>query len=205
MKILSADKRAQIRQLFMTYGIKSLTMEDLARHLRCSKKTLYTEVKDKNDLVEQCIKGFVNETSDFINKIDTNKYNAIEELMLITQHMLNRMGDFHPSVLFDLEKFHPESLAHIEEFKKNTVYNKLHLNLEKGISQGYYRENMNKEFILSLYFTVMDSIHKDQFKFQQENAYSFRDAILEFLRYHVRGIASEKGVKYLSKTINQFS
>lgn len=205
MKILSADKRAQIRQLFMTYGIKSLTMEDLARHLRCSKKTLYNEVNDKNDLVEQCIKGFLQETNEFINTIDPSQHNAIDELMLITKHTLNRMGDFHPSVLFDLEKFHPESLAHIEDFKQTTIYNKLLVNLERGMEEGLYRDNLNKELILSLYFTVMDSIHKNQFKFQFDNNFTFRSALVEFLRYHVRGIASEKGVKYLSKTINQFS
>lgn len=180
-------------------------MDDLARHLRCSKKTLYQEVNDKNDLVEQCIKGFVSDTSIFFNQLNTETHSAIDELMLITEHMLNRMGDFHPSLMFDLEKFHPESLAHIEEFKQTTVYNQLYKNLEKGISEGLYRDNINKEFILNLYFTVLDSIHKNQFKFKVDATFTFRGSMIEFLRYHVRGIASEKGVKYLSKTINQFS
>lgn len=180
-------------------------MEDVAKHLRCSKKTLYTEVNDKNDLVKQCIVGFTTDMGSFLKELDTENHNAIDELMLITEHMLNRMGNFHPSVMFDLQKFHPESLAIIEDFKSTVIYNKLYRNLEKGIEEGFYRENLNKDFILNLHFTIMDGIHKHQFKFQLESTFTFRSAIVEFLRYHIRGIASEKGIKYLSKTINQFS
>ena len=47
----------QVSQLFMQYGIKSLTMDDIARHLGISKKTLYQSFSDKADLVSKGIQS----------------------------------------------------------------------------------------------------------------------------------------------------
>jgi AcrR family transcriptional regulator len=202
---MDSDKLIEVYELFMQYGIKSLTMDDVARKLHISKKTLYTMVKDKNDLVSQCIHHFTDEATCFIQEKASPTENAIDQLTSITKHVLTRMNNFHPSVMYDLEKFHPESLAIIEDFKSNIIYNILLLNLEKGIEQGFYRENINKNLVLNLYFTVVDSIMLNQFKYKLNNEMSFKEAYLEFLEYHVRGIASEKGINHLSKTITHIN
>tara|TARA_R110001592_G_scaffold325782_4_gene606126 strand:+ start:5849 stop:6457 length:609 start_codon:yes stop_codon:yes gene_type:complete len=202
---MDSDKLILVYELFMQYGIKSLTMDDVARKLRISKKTLYTMVKDKGDLVSQCINHFINDTTCFIQDKASPTENAIDQLTTITKHVLTQMNNFHPSVMYDLEKFHPESLAIIDEFKSKVIYNILLVNLEKGIEQGLYRENLNKSLILNLYFTVVDSIMLNQFKYKLNNEMSFKEAYIEFLRYHVRGIASEKGITHLSKTINHIN
>lgn len=202
---MDTDKLVLVHGLFMQYGIKSMTMDDVARKLHISKKTLYTMVKDKDHMVSQCIHHFISDTTTFIANKVVHMENAIDQLLSITQHMLTQMHDFHPSVMYDLEKFHPESLAIIEDFKSNIIYNLLMENLEKGIEQNLYRDNLNKSLILNLYFTVVDSIMLNQIKYQQNTQMSFKEAYVEFLRYHVRGIASETGITYLSKTINHIS
>jgi AcrR family transcriptional regulator len=202
---MDSEKLALVHELFMQHGIKSLTMDDVAKKMRISKKTLYTMVKDKGDLVSQCVKHSIGDTTSFILEKAIHTENAIDQLLTITEHILTQMNNFHPSVMFDLEKFHPESLAIIEDFKSTIVYNILSQNLENGIQQGLYRENLNNSLILNLYFTVVDSIMLNQFKYQHNSNMSFKDAYTEFLRYHIRGIASEKGINHLSKTINHIN
>lgn len=162
-------------------------------------------VKDKSDLVSQCVQHSIAATTKFIAHKAIPTQNAIDQLLVLTEHILTQMNNFHPSVMFDLEKFHPESLAIIENFKSEVVYNLLSKNLENGIEQGLYRENLNKSLILNLYFTVVDSIMLNQFKYQLNSTLTFKEAYTEFLRYHIRGIASEKGITQLSKTINHIN
>lgn len=199
---MDSEKLVLVHDLFMQFGIKSLTMDDVAKKLRISKKTLYTMVQDKADLVSQCVRFSIGKSTKFISEQAAPKENAIDQLLTLTEHILTQMNNFHPSVMFDLEKFHPESLAIIEDFKSTVVYTILSKNLENGMNQGLYRENLNKSLILNLYFTVVDSIMLNQFKYQRNSNLSFKDAYTEFLRYHIRGIASEKGIIQLSKTIN---
>lgn len=181
--------------LFMQYGIKSLTMDDIARHLGMSKKTLYQSFSDKSDLVSKGIQAHMNLEQKDLERIHAESNNAIEEMFLISQHVSKHLQSMHPSIVFDLEKYYPAAFKKFNEYKTQVIMSCIAKNIEEGIEQGFYRENINIPIVAGLYVGRMDIIFDQQlFPASQYNA---KDVYFEAIRYHIRGIASEKGIEYL--------
>lgn len=186
---------AQVTVLFMQYGIKSLTMDDIARHLGMSKKTLYQSFSDKADLVKQGIQAHMNEEVAAICVIQEKSENAIEEMFMIAQHVSVHLQSMHPSILFDLEKYYPAAFGKFNEYKTQVIMSCIAKNIEEGVEQGFYRKNINIPIVAGLYVGRMDVIFDQQLF--PSTQYNVKDVYFEAIRYHIRGIASEKGMAYL--------
>ncbi len=191
----------QVSALFMQYGIKSLTMGDIARHLGMSKKTLYLSFSDKADLVKQCIQAYMNEEVSAICSIQEKTENAIDEMFHIAQHVSVHLQSLHPSILYDLEKYYPAAFTKFNEYKSQVIMSCIAKNLEEGIKQGLYRENINIPIVAGLYVGRMDIIFDQQLF--PATLYNAKDVYFEAIRYHLRGIASEKGIDYLKEKFNK--
>lgn len=181
--------------LFTQYGVKSLTMDDLARHMGISKKTLYQVVPDKAELVSRGIQLYIDQDVCSLDKMHEESENAIEEMFLIAQKVSENLKQMHPSILFDLEKYYPKAFVQFQEYKMKIVMGSVSRNIEDGIAQGYYRDNINIPIVAGLYISRMDAIF-DQ-KLFPASKYDIKDVYFEAIRYHIRGIASEKGIEYL--------
>lgn len=188
-------------EVFMRYGIRSVTMDDIARELKVSKKTLYKYVKDKADLVYKVMGGFCEMEQDMITEIIKNSENAIDEVISISEFVGAKIADVHPSIHYDLEKYYPEAWEIFSKHKKGFVQKCLEANLERGIREGYYRDNMNIRILARLYVAKIDMVF-DPVIFPPRE-FSFGDVHMELSRYHIRGIANEKGMAYLAKYVNK--
>lgn len=184
--------------IFMKYGIRSVTMDDLARHLSISKKTIYKYVTDKNDLVMKCM-AFQQEQEHCAMEACMNRdHNAIDENFEISKVILDQLKNIHPSVMYDLEKYYPEALGQFDHYKQTVVRGWIENNMKKGIEEGLYRTDINIPILTALYLSRMDDFFKPE-KFPE--GYTFRDIYLEQFIYHIRGLASKKGVEYLENKL----
>lgn len=194
----------QVKVLFMQYGMRSLTMDDIARHLSISKKTLYQCVSDKAELVENIMASHLEADMAVMEQIHSESDNAIDEMFKIAEHVTQTLTTMHPSVLYDLEKYYPKAYRMFVDYKMKTIRGFLGRNMHDGIAQGLYRDNLNVDIISGLYVGRMD-VCFDQalFPIAEFNA---SQIYIETIRYHIRGIASEKGMVYLQdkfKALNQ--
>ncbi len=188
-----------VTALFMKFGIKSLTMDDISRHLGISKKTLYQFVSDKKDLVKKALELAVGADQCMLEDISESEGNAIDELLIINEKVSQKLQTIQPAVMYDLQHHYPEAWKVMENHKKCFVYDMVVNNINTGIKQGYYRENVNPEIIASIYVTMIDKIFdSDLFPSHQ---YDFSTLHKEMARYHIRGIASSKGITYLVERI----
>lgn len=187
--------------LFMRYGIKSMTMDELARQMGVSKKTLYQFVDNKKHLVKKVILQHIDVQQCHIQEVFNEKVNAIDALMEMTKVVSAQMKEIHPSVMFDLKKYHPESFCILQEHKQSFIYKNIKNNLEVGISSGLYRDNLNPELLTQLYLSMVNSIMDPENSVM--NDFSYADLHAEMMRYHIRGIASAEGREYLKQKFNQ--
>jgi TetR/AcrR family transcriptional regulator, cholesterol catabolism regulator len=192
---------ARIGELFMRYGIKALTMDDIAKHLKVSKKTLYKFVADKSDLVNQVMKIRCDVECFLINDIHTNSENAIDEIIQISQNVSQQLQQVHPSLHYDLEKYYPEAWGTFNAHKKSVVLHFIENNLIRGISEGIYRENLSSKIIARLFVQKIDVLFDPEVFPPSE--ISFKEAHSEMIRYHIRGIANDKGVKYMKTKLKK--
>lgn len=189
-----------IYMLFMRNGIKSMTMDDISRDLGMSKKTLYKNFRDKNHLVCECLKNYLDYDKHEIQSIFNSDLNAIDELFEIIKYNSEKIQLFHPSIHYDLQKYHPEAWGIFTNYKFNYIFSCVEQNLMKGIREGLYRNNLNTKIIARMYVARIDMVFDPSIF--PDSDFQFVDVFKEMIRYHIRGIASEKGLKYLSEKFN---
>lgn len=191
----------KIAELFMRLGVRSVNMDDIARNLSVSKKTLYKYFKDKSDIVDQVTGTLIKGEECSIQGIIDESENAIDEIIRISEFANQMLQNMHPSVMFDLKKYYPESFQIFYNHKNVFIAKTVVENLNRGIEEGLYRENLNAEIIAKLYLAKIDAIWNHEIFSPAE--FTSAQIHLEMIRYHIRGIASKKGLDYLSKRISK--
>jgi AcrR family transcriptional regulator len=192
---------SKVRELYTRFGIKSITMDDVAKELGISKKTLYQHVTDKEDLVGKYIDNEIEFRQKQICECFKVGYNAIEELFEISFFMNKLMREQNPATEHDLKKYYPEQYQKILNVKREGMVKYILLNLEKGKNEGLYRENMDDEVIARLYLSHSESIAFSSL-YTVEELTSIK-IFIELLSHHIRGIATAEGIKELEKNIKK--
>lgn len=190
---------SKVRELYMKYGIKSITMDDVARELGISKKTLYQYVTDKDDLVGKFIDNEVEMRQTEICSCFRVGYNAIEELFEISLFMNKLMREQNPATEYDLKKYYPNHYQKTVKARREGMYNYILLNLKKGKKEELYRDDLDEEIIAKVYLSRVESIPFSDL-YTVEEFTSIR-LFVELLTYHIRGIATKKGIAVLEKKI----
>ncbi len=189
----------KVGELFKKYGIKSVSMDDIAQQLSISKKTLYLYFKDKADLVvkvfnsQNCIQDqrFIEIINDDLNSIDA--------LIEVSKHLIEVFKNINPPMLYDLQKYYPELTRELIVKRKVHVYENIKNNLLKGINEGLYRKDLNPDIITSIYVKRMDDIFLEDDTYI--NRFPQHEIFTQLFNYHIRGIVSAKGMKYFENKI----
>jgi transcriptional regulator with XRE-family HTH domain len=191
----------KVRELYTKYGIKSITMDEVATELGISKKTLYQYVTDKDELVGKFIDNEIELRQEEICKCFKTGFNAIEELIEISIFMNRLMKDQNPATEHDLKKYYPHHYNKTVKIRRERTFNYILLNLKKGKEEGLYREELNEEIIAKLYLSRVESIHSNDL-FTVEEFTSLK-LFMELLMYHIRGIATDKGIIVMETKIKE--
>lgn len=189
------------KEVFMRYGMKSVTMDDISRELKISKKTLYKYVDNKEDLVCRAVEDHLNTDMCHIMEMRNDAENAIDEMLLIIRSVSEMLSRIHPSIHYDIEKYYPRAWEVMQRFKHEGIFNTMRENMERGMDEGLYRSNLKPDIIARMYVSNVDKIW-DASIFPSDK-YKFKDVYLEYIRYHIRGISTKKGMKYLIERIKQ--
>lgn len=191
----------RITSLFKKYGIKSVTMDDVSRELGISKKTLYTYFNDKTDLVEQVLKlEFEEKSGCFLNSMSNTK-NALEELFEYYKVQIKILSSREANFIYDLKKYYPSHFEKFNTSKKNFMFEKVIQNIKRGKEEGIYRKDINEDIITRLHIARIESLHTSDL-FTHEEIVS-PEFFAEAFKYHVYGIASEKGRKIINNNIEK--
>lgn len=191
----------KIAELFLRLGVRSVNMDDIARGLSISKKTLYKYYKDKSDVVNEVTSCLIEGEECAFEGIVEMSENAVDEIIRISEFANQMLKNMHPSVMFDLKKYYPESFQIFYNHKNVFIAKSVVENLKRGIAEGLYRENLNPDIISRLYLAKIDAIWDNEMFPPSE--YGYAQIHLEMIRYHIRGVASPKGLEYLTKRISK--
>jgi len=187
--------------LFLTYGFKSVTMDDISNKMGISKKTIYQHFSNKTDLVEATTMSLFKFISEGIDHICTLENCPIEEIYNIKQFVMKHLKDEKSSPQYQLQKYYPEISSTLKEKQFNIMHDCVIKNLERGIGLNLYRNSIDKEFIARMYFSGMNAI-KDKDLFSSD-MFSMKALMDNYLEYHLRGISTKKGIEKLNKVINK--
>src|ERR1700722_17833635 len=108
-------------ELFFRYGLKSITMDDIARHLGMSKRTIYENYPTKDSIVSALLTAHRESTITDIESHRKSAKNAVEEIILTMQHLKSMSDMMNPRLLFELKKFHPKVWGEFLDMKQNII------------------------------------------------------------------------------------
>ena len=186
--------------MFLNLGFKSVTMDDLAREMGISKKTIYSHYENKTKLVQDCTLRLFSTISQGIDHICSLQKNPIEELYDIKKFAMLHLKDEKSSPQYQLQKYYPKIHETIRQKQYEVMRECVVDNVKRGIEQGIYRENLDIDFVSRIYFSGVTSI-KDHTLFPN-NKFPMTALMDKYLEYHLRGIVTPKGRKILNTIIN---
>ena len=200
---MEAKERIQLKahELFNRYGIRSVSMDDIAAQLGMSKKTLYHYYTDKDELVN-AVFTVVMEYNRTQCKVDYDcSENAIHEVFLAYDRVQAMFANMNPSTLFDMEKYHPSAFKKFREFKDEFLYGVIKENLERGIREEIYRSDVDTD-VLTRYriYSIMLAFNQDVFPNNRTHLVHIEQQLLELF---LNGLATTKGQKLIQKYKNQ--
>ena len=185
--------------LFDKYGIRSVTMDDVAREMSVSKKTLYKYFENKADLVHKCVMTIFDEVEACMMEIHASAQNAIDELFDIDNVIRKIMEDHNPGLHFQLHKYYPQTAKALYEGRKNLINKMIAENIDSGKRDGLFREDFETDVVTHLYCSKIESLREDEEDLMRK--FHTRKVMRQALEYHIRGMASPKGLKYLEKRL----
>jgi len=198
MKDLIVDKA---KELFLTFGFKSVTMDHIANEMGISKKTIYNFFNNKNELVKKVTNYMFNNITSGIKQIKKDSVDPISELYDIKLFLIKYLKGEKAAPLYQLKKYYPAIHKKITvkqfEFMTNSTID----SLKNGIKLNLFRKDINTDMISKLYFNGMIGI-KDQEIFPA-NKYDPIFLMGNYIEYHLRAIVTKKGLKKLNQFIKK--
>lgn len=184
-------------ELFNRYGIRSVTMDEIATQIGMSKKTIYQVFSNKDELVNAIIEDHITKNQSRCECDSVVAKNAIHQVFLSMDMVQEMYKEINPITFMDLQKFHPGTFQKLNDFKDMYLYKIIKSNLEWGIKEGLYRDDLNLDIMIKLRLNTMFlPFNQDIFPMSKYNLVDVENHILEHFIY---GLATPKAEKLIVK------
>lgn len=191
----------KVSVLYRKYGIRSITMDDLAHELGISKKTLYLYVRDKSELVGKVVEysGLFGPAG--IKELLETRGNAIEQLIGVSQKFHALLRENSPAYEYDLKKYYPGHYRKLMSARRKMMYEIVVANIRQGKKEDIYREELDEEIIAKLHMMRIENLRSNElFK---ENVVQSSKFFREIFIYHIHGLATSYGLEVLERNMER--
>ena len=178
-------------------------MDDIAREIGVSKKTIYKHYSDKRELVLKVIEADHRQEMEACEKCYQSGENAVQKMIDISRHISHQHKDTNLTVIYDLKKYYPEAWNQVQEFQVNFIQFVIGQNIKEGIEEELYRPDLDIYMTASMYGTLIQGMMEQLAS--KENTYDFKTLHLQMVSYHLYGICTTVGRTYLKQHINEIT
>lgn len=177
--------------LIMKYGIKSVSMEDISRNIGISKKTIYQHFDSKKTLIKEVVADHIANDQIALRHIIDNATDAIDEMVLVAQHVLHFLRGMSPSMMFDTRKYYPTIWQMVENQHIGFFLDITRENILRGQKEGLYLTDINPEIVARIY--VHQSLALSDETIFPLSTFTRSELYQAIVTYHIRGIMTDKG------------
>lgn len=197
--IMEPKERIQKKahEMFLRYGIRSISMDDIASKLGMSKKTIYQFFSDKDELVDAVMGDEVARTQHDCEFCKKNARDAIDEIILTLEQLYDQFSQLNPMVLYDAEKFHPSAFEIFRIMKEEYLLQVIAHNIRRGIKEELYRADINVETMSR--FRVETMMVPFAMAASSPTKFNLADVTRETMEHFLFGLSTLKGHKLIIK------
>jgi len=192
IKILSASV-----ELFSQYGFKTITMDDIARRAGISKKTLYQHFANKNEVVNESVIWYKKLSTHNCELQIKDSENAIETMVRMLAFMDEMHKKINPMAIFEMQRYFPDAYNTFREQLMDKDVTMIRDNIEQGIAEGYYREDINANLLARYRLETSLMILQPNLLVNDRN--DLMSVTLEIGEHFLYGIMTPKGEKLYQK------
>ena len=181
---------------FTTIGVKSVKMDDIARKLKISKRTLYEIYDNKEQLLLESVARRIHEFDATLERFDSSGEKQVIDILLEFYRLqMEELRDMNPVYYEDLHKY-PRVMSFLEQVNKE---HKAHSKdfFKRGVLEGYFRNDFNYELISLLGNNVMQNVMESKLY----NTYSLQDIFRNVVMLFIRGLCTAKGILELDRQL----
>jgi len=191
-------------ELFTTNGVKTVTMDDIAHELGISKKTIYLHFSSKKELVEETIEFVFDSAINRMKSVIGNCENPIQEHFAMKGSVADLFGlNIQTTMIYQFNKYYPKIAERIQKKRHDNYDLTILRNLQEGVKQGYYRADIDIDFVGKMFFSSLTAFLNDEHFDHLQNNQTIDELNYKFLEYHLRGIVTPKGLEILEELLKK--
>ncbi len=187
--------KIQATDLFMKYGVRSVSMDDIANSLGMSKKTIYQFYADKDELVDAVVLHEIQHNENCCELDRQGSENAVHELFMAMDMVVEMFHSMNPSLLYDLQKYHPKAFQKFHTHKNDYLFNVIRENLVRGIREDLFRDDINIDIIARFRVELMMLPFNPEF--QSKVKHNLAEIEEELILHYLFGLVNMKGYKMI--------
>jgi len=193
-----SNKNAIIKKasdLFLKNGIAVTSMDDLAVECGISKKTIYLNFLNKDDLVNEINSFQIKEIELKIKNCSIDSSNAIIELNCFFNCLKPFIVSISPSYYNDLKKIYPNIYKKALKIIESDIIPFLQKNILRGKIENIYIQNLNSKELSQSYNLIYQILISDNFFKNIEN----NKGAIDFLNtLYMHRLITVEGLKLLN-------
>ena len=179
--------------LFSQHGIKSVSMDDIARNMGISKRTIYEFFEDKETLLVKSIEYNHKKMKQVLIELEGGPYSVVEEIILFYEECMKRPRWYNRKFYGDLKRY-PKVLE-LNEKNKAEFSKKCMKLFSRGVKEGVFQKGIN--------FEIVTLLAKEQIKMIRPTGAFLNHSVSEVYKTvlftFLRGICTEKGLAILDR------
>lgn len=195
---------AQAAEMFATYGIKAVRMDDIAHELGVSKRTLYELFGDKEELLYQAMMQLFTSKREEHNRIAKGAKDILEAMFMVLNKITENAA-VQDRLTQNLKKFYPKVFERVmnEGIEKN--HQGMKFLIEEGIREGFFVEWMNIDLTISIFYAAGYSLKVKEQRLSIPKEMSERAAFMQVVTTLFRGISTPKGQELIDRYAQKYS
>ena len=184
-------------QLFKMYGTRSVTMDSLASHIGISKRTIYENFQDKDEIFEGVLRLMTEKQKMLIKRILDDSDNAIEAVFRVIEINKDHYMSMSPSFHEDMKKYQNEVLMNKEDKCEMPDYRNNIEIIERGIKQKLFRKDINPDIVNRCLYSLALSVMDD--KLYPFEDFTRQEVLKNGMINYLRGISTNEGIQLIEK------
>lgn len=183
--------------LWTMNGKAVISLQHISDATGIPRNVILGHVSGEEELVEKALEFERECFEEIFRSHNFEGVNAIDILLTVSKEVAGKFRDVSPAVTYTLKKHYPEIYRNHFKLRTDFIYEKIQVNLQKGIQQGMYRDDLSTELVARLYLSRLIDLHNPDF-FPPEQ-FSFETLFNVMFENFIRSIAKPEGLAYYDK------
>lgn len=187
-------------KMFTTFGLKAVSMDDVAKSVGISKRTLYEMFSSKDELLSQCMKLHREKGREKFEAVVKDSSNDFVDIVIKILFIIKEdVRSANPVFYQDLQRFNFRSASNEHERGREETCNQFMRLLERGVKEGYIRKNINLSLVAELFINQGATLKTTIL----HGKYATEEVLANLFLIHFRGISTEKGIKRIDEVVER--